>query len=412
MKFPICLLSLSFCLSIWAPLESQAFQESTSDPSQPDWIDLFDGETLEGWHNPYEWGEVSVVDGEIHLVANKKFFLTTDSTYHDFIFEGEMHLPVGKSNSGFMFRGQEERNRVFGYQAEVDSSERKWSGGLYDEGRRDWLNPLKDQPAAQDAIQLTEWNKYRIVCEGDHLQIFVNGVPTTDYFDPVDLSGRIGLQHHGEKGQLYQFRNLKLEENGRHEWKPIFNGKNLTGWKPQGGGDWQVTDGVLVGKSPATEELHGLLLSEKTFDNFTVRITFRVLAGNSGFYFRSQPNDTQVGIAGIQAEMENSELVGGLYETGGRTWIVKPLHYFPTFSEDRQDGRKKQWDKARQVGEWSTMVISAHGDRIVTHVNDILACDIVDPEGRKVGHFAVQLHGSQDMHVEVKSIEVLEKIEK
>jgi len=56
-----------------------------------------------------------------------------------------------------------------------------------------------------------------------------------------------------------------------------------------------------------------------------------------------------------------------------------------------------------------TMVVSAHGDRIVTHVNDILASDIVDPKGKKTGRFAVQLHGNQDMKVEVKSIELLTK---
>jgi hypothetical protein len=117
-------------------------------------------------------------------------------------------------------------------------------------------------------------------------------------------------------------------------------------------------------------------------------------------------------VAGIQAELENSELVGGLYETGGRAWLVKPLHYFDSFAKDRQSGRKKQWAKAAQpvkANEWSTMVVSAHGDRIVTHVNDILACDIVDPKGRKEGHFAVQLHGGQDMKIEVKSIELLQK---
>jgi hypothetical protein len=131
--------------------------------------------------------------------------------------------------------------------------------------------------------------------------------------------------------------------------------------------------------------------------------------GNSGFYFRSQPDDSKPGIKGIQAELENSELIGGLYETGGRKWIAKPLHYFDTFSADRQQGRVKQWKNAHKPGEWSTLVVSAHGDRIVTHVGDILACDLVDTEGSKEGRFAVQLHGGQDMKIEVKSIELLEK---
>ena len=372
-------------------------------------VSIFDGETTKGWHNPYDWGEVSVKEKEIRLVANKKFFLMSDKQYGDYIFEGEVKLPEGKSNSGFMLRGQEKKNKVFGYQAEADPTDRKWSGGLYDEGRRQWLNPLADQPKAQEAFKKTDWNKYRIVCEGDHLKIFVNGIKTTDYHDPVDLEGAIGLQHHGENGQVYAFRNLKVVNNGRHVWKPIFDGASMEGWKTQGGGEWKLKDGTLVGTSSAEEKRHGLFYSEKEYGNFTARITFRLTEGNSGFYFRSKINESKLGVKGIQAELENSELIGGLYETGGRKWLAKPLHYFETFSKDRQGGREKQWKKAHAAGEWSTMVVSAHGNRIVTHVGDILACDIVDAKQQKNGRFAVQLHGGQDLKVEVKSIELLVK---
>ena len=183
----------------------------------------------------------------------------------------------------------------------------------------------------------------------------------------------------------------------------------MDGWKPMGGGKWELAAGVLLGTSQKSETNHGLFVSEKSYGDFTAKITFRLTEGNSGFYFRSETNDSHVGIAGIQAELENSEVIGGLYETGGRQWIVKPLHYFESFAEDRQGIRKKQWANANKPGEWTTMVVSAHGDRIVTHVGDILACDLVDPEGRKEGKFAVQLHAGQDMKVEVKSIELLVK---
>ncbi len=370
---------------------------------------IFDGKTLDGWHNPFEWGETKVVDGEIHLVAQKKFFLMSDKTYGDYEFEAQVRLPEGRSNSGFMARGQEAKNKVFGYQAEADPTSRKWSGGLYDEGRRLWLNPLADQPEVQDAFNKTEWNTYRIVCEGDHLQFFVNGQKTTDYYDPVDMTGKIGLQHHGEKDQVYRFRDIKVVDNGRHVWNPIFDGTSLDGWKATGGGKWELVDGVLLGTNSADEEKHGLLLSEKSYSDFTARITFRLTTGNSGFYFRSAPDDSGVGIKGIQAELENSDSIGGLYETGGRAWLAKPLHYFDSFSKDRQKGRQKQWSKAHKAGEWSTMVVSVHGDRIVTHVGDILACDFVDPESPKEGQFALQLHGGEDVKIEVKKIELLEK---
>lgn len=187
-----------------------------------DFVPLFDGKTLTGWRNPYEWGKVEVVDGEIHLTGEKKFFVVTEKTYGDFIFEGDILLPEGQANSGFMFRAHVDKNKVFGYQAEVDGNpDRKWSGGLYDEGRRMWFaSPIKGDKASEEAFRAragdtfkrNDWNTYRIECRGKNLKIFVNGVLTTDVEDDKDASGVIAIQHHGEKGQTYKFRNLKIQE--------------------------------------------------------------------------------------------------------------------------------------------------------------------------------------------------------
>lgn len=183
---------------------------------------LFDGKTLEGWHNPYTWGKVEVVDGEIHLTGDNKFFVVTDKEYGDFIFEGQILLPEGKANSGFMFRAHAEPGKVFGYQSEVDGDpKRMWSGGLYDEGRRKWfISPIGDdkesvkafRERAGDAFKRNDWNTYRITCKGNKITIEVNGVVTTDVEDDKDAKGYIGIQHHGEKGQTYKFRNLRIKE--------------------------------------------------------------------------------------------------------------------------------------------------------------------------------------------------------
>jgi hypothetical protein len=183
---------------------------------------LFDGKTMNGWRNPYDWGHIEVANGEIHLTGDKKFFVVTEKTYGDFIFEGEVLLPEGKANSGFMFRAHVQPNKVFGYQAEVDGDpNRKWSGGLYDEGRRMWfISPIKGDKASEDAFRAragdafkrNDWNTYRITCQGKRLKIEVNGVVTTDVEDDMDASGVIAIQHHGEKGATYKFRNLRIKE--------------------------------------------------------------------------------------------------------------------------------------------------------------------------------------------------------
>jgi hypothetical protein len=183
---------------------------------------LFDGKTMQGWRNPYEWGKVEVVNGEIHLTGDKKFFLMTEKTYSNFVFEGEVHLPEGPANSGFMFRAHVEPNKVYGYQAEVDGNPaRGWSGGLFDEARRTWfISPIKGDKVSEadfkaragNAFKRNDWNTYRITCIGNKIKIEVNGVVTTDIEDDKDASGYIGIQHHGEPGATYRFRNLRIKE--------------------------------------------------------------------------------------------------------------------------------------------------------------------------------------------------------
>ena len=196
------------------------------------WNVLFNGYNLDGWKNPYTWGDVRVKNGEIHLEANKKFFLVTEKTFSDFMLNVEIKLPEGKANSGVMFRAHVQPNKVFGYQAECDGSERRWSGGLYDEGRRGWIWPSKQgrtkdpkilshakesqeymkQPKIAGALKRNDWNRYQISCRGNRINIKVNGVTITNIQDDTDASGHIGIQHHGEKGAIYKFRNIYLKE--------------------------------------------------------------------------------------------------------------------------------------------------------------------------------------------------------
>jgi hypothetical protein len=212
------------CLSLFSSNAILAAEE--------DWDPLFNGKDLSGWKNPYEWGHAEVVGDEIHLTGEKKFFLVTDKDYGDFVLEGEVKLPPGEANSGFMFRCHVEPNRVYGYQAEVDGSDRRWSGGLYDEGRREWIWPsltgrtkeekfleheqeshdFFKQPEIAGALKRNDWNKYRITCQEDSIKIEVNDVVTTEIKDDTDASGPIGIQHHGEKGATYKFRNLRIRE--------------------------------------------------------------------------------------------------------------------------------------------------------------------------------------------------------
>lgn len=217
----ILLLPLSVTALLLTNCDQQEGAQNDPPAAQEEWTSLFDGKTTEGWKNPYDWGTIEVGDGEIHLTGDRKFFFVTEKSYSDFVFEVDILLPDGTANSGVMFRANVEPNKVFGYQAEVDGSPRNWSGGLYDEGRRQWfISPKRGDKESEaafreragDTFKRSDWNTYRITCKGDHLKVEVNGVVTTEINDNTDASGAIGIQHHGEKGQTYRFRNLRVKE--------------------------------------------------------------------------------------------------------------------------------------------------------------------------------------------------------
>ena len=176
---------------------------------------------------------------------------------------------------------------------------------------------------------------------------------------------------------------------------PLFDGKTLAGWHALPGGHWEVKDGVVIGTSEKSEPRHGLLASDKTYGDFTVRLKFRVVKGNSGFYFRSEKVDHAVGVFGFQAEVDNSLSVGGLYETGGRAWVVQP--------------DPELVKKSYKPGEWNEMTVSAQGRHVVVHVNGAKTAEVTDDPGRLEGHFALQLHGGMDMEVMFKEVEILAK---
>ena len=101
-------------------------------------------------------------------------------------------------------------------------------------------------------------------------------------------------------------------EKAPNAFTALFDGKTLAGWHAMPGGTWQVKDGVIVGTSVKSERRHGLLVSDKQYGDFVVRCRFRVVTGDSGFYFRSEKVKSAVGVNGFQAEVDNSKEVAGL----------------------------------------------------------------------------------------------------
>jgi hypothetical protein len=205
---------------------------------------LFNKADFSDCQNVYGHGEAKLVDGEVQLISGGgNWFFLTKKKYKDFILEAEIKMPKVDeySNSGIIFRAQIQEKKgktsAVGYQAEVDPSDRKWSGGLYDQGRRAWLHPKHEKRSKPDAdfkkdhspewteeranaYKHLEWNKYRIECRGSEIKIFVNDILTTHVTDTKDAEGYIAIQHHGSKEfkksgdrtNTIKFRNILITE--------------------------------------------------------------------------------------------------------------------------------------------------------------------------------------------------------
>ena len=178
------------------------------------------------------------------------------------------------------------------------------------------------------------------------------------------------------------------------DWQPLFNHENLDGWSTLPGGEWKVEDGIIVGISPASDARHGILISQKEYDDFKLRVVYKANEGNSGLYFRVEKVDKAYNVEGFQAEIDPTKDAGGLYETGGRAWVVQP---------DPEDVTR--WYKPNA---WNEMVVIAKGKDVVVYVNGEKTAEVTDDPGREKGYIGVQLHGNMDMDVRFKDIEIIE----
>jgi hypothetical protein len=167
-------------------------------------VPMFNGVDLAGWVNPYDWGRAVVKNGQVLLSSTKKFFLVTKQTYRDFILQADVLIPR-EGNSGFQFRSQYGHNFIVGYQADVDTSNRNWAGGLWYEPFR-WLA----RPAHRASVIPGHWNHYTVEAVGDHIIITVNGKVSIDTYSKIASDGHIALQDHGGSG-VYHFKNLEIE---------------------------------------------------------------------------------------------------------------------------------------------------------------------------------------------------------
>ena len=179
------------------------------------WHSLVTPGSLQGWSR-IDSGVAVSADGTISMLSKgKNLWIAHEQEFADFELTAEVKMPLDGYNAGIGFRCEIQANgRPKGYQCEVANEE---SGMLYAIASGGWVWPRGDQQRNQffgevgAAFRKGSWNHFRVRCEGPRIQLWVNGILTTDIEDSRHTKGRIALQHHG-KGDTHFYRNVLVRK--------------------------------------------------------------------------------------------------------------------------------------------------------------------------------------------------------
>ncbi len=438
---------------------------ASAQPKNNKWISLFDGKTLNGWKQATGSAIYKVENGNIvglTVPSSPNSFLVTDKEYGDFVLELEAKIDDTSSNSGVQLRSHFDptdnngKGKVYGYQYELDPSSRKWSAGIYDEGRRDWLYPLSLNPAAQNAFKLHEYNKMKVECFHNTIRTWINGVPAAFLVDTFDRKGFIGLQVHAinkaeNAGEKIYFKNIRLmpitkpspdfsksiyvmnnnpntltayeKKNG---WKLLFDGKDSKGWigaykEKFPDKDWVINDGVITVLSSEGKEggNGGDVVTDKMFSAFDLSFDFKLTTGaNSGVkYFVTLKEHNTGSAIGLEYQILDDKVHpdAKLGRNGDRT-LASLYDLIPANKQERF---------IHPIGQWNTGRIIVYPNNHVEHYLNgvkVLEYERGSPAFRdlvaiskfivwknfgeaKEGHILLQDHGNE---VSFRSIKIRE----
>jgi hypothetical protein len=376
---------------------------TTISNAQDQWVSLFNGKDLTGWKQVGGKASYAVTDQTITgttVTGEPNSFLRTENAYGDFVLELEFRVDENV-NSGIQFRSEQKpeykNGAVHGYQMEIDTSPRAWTGGIYDESRREWLYPLEYNPEAKKALKKGEWNTGRIECIGNVMRTWINGIPASHLVDDMTAKGFIALQVHAvgkdeEPGKKVQWRNIKIstsnlkpspldgsfvmnlvpnflsDQEVKNGVKLLWDGKTTNGWRgaykdsfPKNG--WEIVDGTLkVVKSAGGESANGGdIVTTGEYGAFDLQFEFKLTEGaNSGVkYFVTEKEQNTGSAIGLEYQLLDDEKHPDAKQgvVGNRT-LGSLYDLIPSLKIKRGQ---------RKIGEWNNARIVVYPDNRIEH---------------------------------------------
>ena len=173
--------------------------------------------------------------------------------------------------------------------------------------------------------------------------------------------------------------------------KPIFNGKDLSGWEVPDGNDeagwYKAVEGVLKIQS-GSKKKGSILWSKKKYRNFVMEFEFRMGEGrvDSGMHVRTK-DQIQIGISGsLNRDMTCSPYIPGKGYPVEAKNIKKLL-------------RPKDWNTMRIQAIGKEYTVWLQGEKVMTYKSD----SAIDE-----GPIGIQLHGGRNMAIDYRKLKLAE----
>jgi hypothetical protein len=184
-------------------------------------------------------------------------------------------------------------------------------------------------------------------------------------------------------------------------WKPLWDGKTLNGWHNRGKDAWTIEPDApgaapaLHGKHVSSSDDYSMLYTDSAFDHFTLRVSYKMITGNSGVYVKAKELDKTPFVAGIQVDLDAVNMLA-LYCTSCGAGVYSPSAAI-----------KARIDR----NGWNVLTVTAKGDSLYTSINgaDMPAWNykgiaFVLPSGP----FGLQLHDARLDEAWFRDIAILE----
>lgn len=211
-------------------------------------------------------------------------------------------------------------------------------------------------------------------------------------------------------------------------FKPLFNGKDLTGWT--GNTDlWSVDAGTIKGVTKADPKLEHntfLVYTNAQFGDFELRFSYKIVNGNSGVQYRSKVlSQGKQGpiVGGYQADFEAGKTYSGInYEERGRG-ILAQRGQVTLLKADSADANKVKIEILGTVGktdeiqanikheDWNDYIIQARGNQFTHIINGRVTSIVIDEHAQKsakTGTLALQIHTGPPMTVQFRDLRIRE----